>query len=62
MILVSERRAEERHDTVAHHLVHGALEPMDSLHHPIEHGIEELARFLGVAISEQLRRALEIGE
>ena len=62
MVLVGERRAEQRHDPVAHHLVDGALVAVDGLHHALEHGIEELARLLGIAVGEQLHRALEVGE
>ena len=62
MVLVGQRRAEERHDPVAHHLVDGALVAVDRLHHVLEHGVEELARLLGVAVGEQLHRALEVGE
>ena len=62
VILVGERRAEERHDPVAHDLVDRALVAVDGLHHALEHGIEELARLLGVAVGEQLHRALEVGE
>ena len=62
VILVGERRAEERHDAVAHYLVDSALVAMDRLHHPLEHGVEELARLLGIAVGEQLHRALEVGE
>ena len=62
MVLMGERRAEQRHDPVAHHLVDGALVAVDGLHHPFEHGIEDLARFLGIAVGEQLHRALEVGE
>ena len=62
VILVRERRAEQRHDAVAHHLVDGALVAMDGLHHPFEHRVEELARLLGIAVGEQLHRALEVGE
>ena len=62
VVLVGERRAEERHDPVAHHLVDGALVAVDGLHHPLEHGVEELAGLLGVAVGEQLHRALEVGE
>ena len=62
VILVGERRAEEGHDPVAHHLVHGALVAVDGLHHAFEHGVEELARLLGIAVGEQLHRALEVGE
>src|SRR5262249_16510151 len=62
MILVRDRRAEQRHDAVAHHLVHGALVVVDGLHHVFENGIEKLPRLLGIAIGEQLHRPLEIGE
>jgi hypothetical protein len=62
VILVCERRAEERHDAVAHHLVDGALVVVDGLHHQLEDGVQDLARLLGVAVGEQLHRALEIGE
>ena len=62
VILVRERRAEQRHDPVTHHLVDGALVAVHGLHHPFEHGVEDLARFLGVAIGEQLHRPLEVGE
>ena len=62
VVLVGDRRAEERHDAVAHDLVHRALVAVDRLHHPLEHGIEEPARLLGIAVGEQLHRALEVGE
>ena len=62
MILVRERRAEQRHDAVAHHLVDRALVTMDGLHHVLEDGIEDLAGLLGVAVGEQLHRTLEVGE
>ena len=62
VVFVGERRPEERHDAVAHHLVDGALVAMDRLHHALQHRVEELPRFLGVAVGEQLHRALEVGE
>ncbi len=62
VIFVRERRAKQRHNPVAHHLVDGALVPVDGLHHPLKDRIEELARFLGVAIGHELHRALQIGE
>ena len=62
MVLVGERGAEERHDPVAHHLVDRALVAVDGLHHAFEHGVEQLARLLGIAVGEQLHRALEVGE
>src|SRR4030095_12251971 len=62
VILVGEGRAEEGHDAVAHDLVHRAFVVVDGVHHVLEHGIEELARLLGIAIGEQLHGALEVGE
>ena len=62
VVLVGERRAEQRHDPIAHDLVDGALVAVHGLHHPFQHGIEQLARLLGVAIGEQFHRALEVGE
>ncbi len=62
VVLVGERRAEERHDAVAHHLVDGALVVMDGVHHQREDGIENLTRLFGIAVGKQLHRALEVGE
>ena len=62
MILVRQRRAEERHDAVTHHLIHRALVSMDGVHHPLEDWIEELAGVLGVSLGEQLHGAFQIGE
>ena len=41
VILVGQRRAEQRHDPVAHDLVHGALVAVDRLHHQLEDRIED---------------------
>src|SRR5262249_39237509 len=62
VILVGKRGSEERHDPVAHHLVDRALVAMDGLHHDLEDRIEDLARFLGIAVGEQLHGALQVGE
>ena len=62
VIFMGERRTEQGHDPVAHDLVDGALVAVHSLHHVLEHGIEEFARFLGITIGEQLHGALQIGE
>ena len=62
VIFMGERRAEERHDPVAHDLVDRAFVAVDGLHHPFEDGIENLARLLGVAVGEQLHGALEVSE
>jgi len=43
---MSQRRAEWRHDAVAHHLVDGALIVIHAFHYAFEHRIEDLARVL----------------
>jgi hypothetical protein len=62
MVLVSDGRAEERHDSVTHHLVDGALVAMHGLHHAFQDGVKDLARLLGITVPEHLHRALEVGE
>src|SRR5262249_23464961 len=62
VVLMGERGAEQRHDPVAHDLIHRALVVMNRLHHALEHRIQELARLLGVAIGEKLHRPSEVGE
>src|SRR5215831_10082434 len=55
-------RAEERHDAVTHHLVHGALVGVHSVHHALDHGVEDAARILGVAVGEQLQGRFHVRE
>ena len=62
MILAGERRAKEGHDAVAHDLVHRALVAVYGFHHPLEDGIQQLPGLLGIAVGEELHRALEVGE
>src|SRR6266850_4510082 len=62
VVLERERRAEQRHDPVPHHLIDRALVAVDGLHHAFEDGIEQLARLLGVTVGEQFHRTLEIRE
>ena len=62
MILMRERRAEERHDPIAHHLIHCALVAVDRLHHAFEDGVKDLSRLLGITVGEEFHRALQVGE
>ena len=62
MILMRQRGAEQRHDAVAQDLIDRAFVAVHRRHHPLEHRVEELLRFLGVAIGEQLHRAFEVGK
>ena len=62
VLLMRDRRPEERHDAVAHHLVHRALVVVRGLDHPLEHRVEQASRVLGISIREELHRALQVGE
>jgi len=62
VILVGYRRPKERHDAVTHDLIHRPLVAMNGLHHSLENGIEDLARFFRIAIGEELHGALHVGE
>jgi hypothetical protein len=62
VVFMGERRAERRHDAVAHYLIDSALVVMDGVHHQREDWIDELTRVLGFAIGEQLHGALEVGK
>ena len=62
MILVRERRAEQRHDAVAHDLIDCTLVAVHRFHHVLEHRIEDFPRLLRIAVGEQLHRALHVGE
>jgi hypothetical protein len=62
MILVRQRRTEQRHDPVAQHLVDRAFVPVHGLHHPFEHRVEDRSCFLRIPVGEQLHRAFEVGE
>jgi hypothetical protein len=62
VVLVGDRRPEQRHDPVAHDLVHGALVAVDRLYHALEDRIQELAGFLGISIRQQLHGSFEVGK
>ena len=50
MIFVSERRAEQRKNAVAHDLIDRTFIAMDGFDHALKHGMEQPARILGVTI------------
>ena len=62
VILLGQRRAEEGHDPVAHHLIDGAIVAMDRIHHPLQHRVENPARVFGVTVGQQFHRSLQISE
>ena len=62
MILVRDRRAEERHDPIAGELVDGALEAVDALREDAEEAVEDAMPCLWIDLFGQIHRALHVGE
>ena len=62
MVLMRNRRPKQGHNAIAHDLVHGPLIAVHGGHHSFQHGVEELAGLLGVAVSQQFHRALQVGK
>ena len=62
VVLVGDGGAEQRHDAVAHDLVHRPLVAVNGLHHVFQNRVEDLSRLFGVAVGEQLHGPLEVGE
>jgi hypothetical protein len=62
VILVGDRRPEERHNAVAHDLVHRALEAMDRVDHALEDRVKKCSRLLRISADYELHRASKIGE
>ena len=58
VILVGKWCPEERHDAVAHDLIHEAFESMNGFDHVLEHRIEDHPGFFRVAVLEQLHGSL----
>ena len=62
MIFMSQRRAEQRHDPIAHDLIDCSFIAVHCLHHVFEDWVEKFPRFLGIAVGQQLHRALHVRE
>ena len=60
VVFMRQGRTKEGHDAIAHDLIHRAFVPVHGGHHALQHGIEELARFLRVALGQEFHRAFEI--
>ncbi len=62
VILVRDRRAEQRHDPVAGELVDEALKALDPLRKNLEKAVHDLRPFFRVELLRQLHRSFHIGE
>jgi hypothetical protein len=59
---MGDRGAKQRHNAIAHDLVHRALITVHSFHHALQDRIEELPGLLGVTVGQQLHGALQVSE
>jgi hypothetical protein len=62
VVLEGERRPEERHDAVAKYLIDDAFVGVDGFHHQLDDGIEQASGVFGIAVHQELHRALDVGE
>jgi hypothetical protein len=62
MVLVRDRRAEQREDAVAGALHHVAIVAADRVDHQLESRIDDCARLFGIEVLLKLGRALDVGE
>ena len=60
MIFMGNRRAEEGHNAIPHHLVDSALVAVHGLDHALQDRVQQLAGLLGVALRQQLHRPLQV--
>jgi hypothetical protein len=62
VVLMGNRCPKEGHDAVTHDLIHGPFVAVHGCYQALQHGIEECAGVLGVAVGQQLQRAFQVGE
>ena len=62
MVLVRDRRAEQRHDAVAQDPVDRAFVAMHGVHHDAERRIQDAPRVLRIDVLDQRERAFDVGE
>ena len=60
MILVCQRRPNQRHDFVARHLVDRPVVLVKGLHHEREHHLEDFQGFFGISPGNALQRLFEL--
>ena len=62
VIFVCHRRAEQRHDFVAHEMTYGPLVPVHRVDHQFEYRVEQPASIFRIATEQKLQRALDVGK
>jgi hypothetical protein len=62
VVLMRDRRAEQRHDPIAQDPVDGALVAVHAVHHHSQRRIQDAPRVLRIGVLDQRERALDVGE
>ena len=62
MIFVGHRGAEERHNAIAHDLVHRAFVAVHGVHHGVQGRVEERLGLFRVEVADQLGGAFQVGK
>ena len=62
MVLVSDRCAEERHDPIAHVLIHGPFEAVHAVGEDREEALHDPVPVFGVDRLGEIHRPLNVGE
>jgi hypothetical protein len=62
MVFMGDGRAKERHDAIAQHLIHRALEAVHGAHHAVEGGGQQPLGSFRIEATDELRRTHEVGE
>jgi hypothetical protein len=62
MVLVGDRRTEDRHDAVTEDLIHRALVSMHGIDHDLLQRVEYRTDRLGVEVLHQVGRTLDVGK
>ena len=62
VVFMRNRRPKQGHNAIAHDLIHGAFVAVHGRHQALQYWVEELARLLRIAVSQQLHGAFEVGK
>jgi hypothetical protein len=62
VVFVGNGGTKQRHDAVAEHLIHRALEAVHGVHHALQGRVEELLCGFGIQAADEFSGVLEVGK